>query len=73
MSTPKKKSYLREKKICKSIELAYDSLKSHLESTYDPLPKSAPEKYKQQIGGQKFHKQCVREYAEIINTLANEL
>lgn len=66
--------YNREKKIAHSIELAWDSLLSHLSDVYDPTYKKVKErKAKETIGNREFHVKCVKEYAEIIKTLADEL
>lgn len=49
----------REKKIDKAIRLTYDSLQSHLRYTYIKTSEGA-----------KFHKNCVKEYAIIIQILS---
>jgi hypothetical protein len=51
----------RAKTIRKLISLVYDSLDSHLEYTYE-----SDEGVK---ASKRFHKKCVKEYAEIINLL----
>jgi len=67
-----KKTYTREKKVIKSIRLAWDSLISHLDDcAQDSAPKKIRDKYG--VGGTQFHKKCVKEYAEIIKTLADSL
>jgi len=58
-------SKLREKKIERAIELIYDSLESHLPYTYGNI--------KEVKGTKKFHKKCIREYAEIIKILSELL
>jgi hypothetical protein len=64
----------REKNIARSIDLAWDSLKSHLSDVYDPIyPKLKERKAKDTVGDRKFHVKCVKEYAEIIKTLADQL
>ena len=50
----------RERKIDKAIRLTYDSLQSHLRYTYIKTTE-----------GNKFHKNCVKEYAEIIKILSD--
>ena len=62
----------KEKEIVKAIRLTWESLASHLPDAEKPLPKNL-RKHTGIIGGQRFHKQCVREYAEVIRTLANVL
>jgi len=53
------KSNIRAKKVDRAIQLAYDSLKSHLRWTHQ---KSSE--------GQRFHRLCVKQYAEIIKLLS---
>ncbi len=55
-----KKQDRRSRKIQKIIELAYDSLRSHLPYTYLPTTE-----------GKKFHIQCVREYSLMIHLLTD--
>ena len=50
----------RAEEIERAIELAYDSLRSHLGYTHQ----------KAKDGSMEFHKRCVREYAEIIHILS---
>jgi len=50
----------RAKKIARAIELAYSSLKSHQFWTY--LKSSE---------GKRFHKQAIKDYAEIIKILTD--
>ena len=52
------------KEIVKSIKLAYSSLDSHLDYTDVPYKKGEP---------RGFHIRAIREYAEIIKTLADQL
>lgn len=59
MKKPDKK--LRAKLIEKIIRQTYSSLESHLKYTYRPSSEK-----------QKFHKDCVKEYVEIIKN-ASEL
>lgn len=54
--TDVQKRHARAKHVEKIIRLAFDSLQSHLEYTY-----------KHTSEGEKFHKDCVVEYLEIIN------
>lgn len=61
-----------KREVVKSIRLAWDSLESHLSFSEKPLARKL-RKHIGTIGGQRFHKQCVREYAHIINTLAKSL
>lgn len=49
----------RAKLIQRAIELAYDSLDSHLQYTH-----------KKTSEGRKFHQKCVEEYSELINILS---
>lgn len=44
-----------------------------MDGTYIELPKNAPKKYKEQIGGRAFHKKTIVEYARDILTLAKNL
>ena len=53
---------MKEKDIERAIRIAWDSLQSHLRYTY---AKSSE--------GKKFHKKCIREYAEIISILSKHL
>ena len=61
-----------KREIVKSIRLAWDSLESHLSFSEKPLAKKL-RKHISTVGGQRFHQKCVREYAEIIHTLAKSL
>lgn len=56
----------RAKKIDRAIRLAWSSLESHLEGAHRNL------KLLEKKNGEsnKFHKQCVKEYAEIIKILS---
>lgn len=56
------------KEIIKSIQLTWDSLHSHLPYCEYVSPREA-----KGCGSSKFHRKAVREYAEIIKTLAHEL
>lgn len=58
--TSVKKQDNRAKEIETIIELAYDSLRSHL-----------PYCYKHTSEGKAFHIQCVREYARMIHLLTD--
>lgn len=60
---------MREQEIERAIRLIWDSLESHLAYTYEPLPKRAEKDGETN----EFHKQCVREYAEVISILSNLL
>ena len=63
------KSTLVVEDIITSIELAYDSLKSHLDGciTVSDVPKICVEKG---YGTVDHHRKCVQEYAFIIYTLS---
>lgn len=66
--------YDREKKIAHSISLAWESLESHLPDVYNPTTKRIKERLaKETIGSRSFHVKCVKEYAEMIKTLADQL
>lgn len=52
------------KELAKSIRLAWSSLDSHLDFLDVPYKKGEPK---------RFHRSCVKEYAEIIKTLADQL
>ena len=67
---PSKKEASRTK-IVLAIRLAYDSLESHLDSSVKQLEKNAC--CQKAVGDPSFHRKCVREYAEIIHTLASHL
>lgn len=58
-------------KIVKAIELAWDSLNSHLYFSIEP-PKVS-KKAKPYVGGRRFHRQCVKDYAVILQTLTELL
>lgn len=64
------KASKKNRKICEAIELTYSSLASHLDGTYGDLG-IKHKKARKIVGGKKFHIQCVKEYAQIIKTLAN--
>ena len=61
-----------KREIVKSIRLAWESLDSHLSFSEKPLAHKL-RKHINTVGGQRFHKKCVREYAQIIQTLAKAL
>lgn len=48
----------RARKVEKAMKLVWGSLESHLDGAYLPTPE-----------GKAFHKQCVREYAELMTLL----
>ena len=50
--------------LAKSIRLAWSSLDSHIDYVDTPYKKGEPK---------GFHKKCVKEYAEIIKTLSDQL
>ena len=53
-----------------ALTLAWDSLESHMLS-YKPAPKRKC--CQAVVGGREFHKNCIKEYAEIIKILAHLL
>lgn len=53
------KKHIKERKIERAIRLTYDSLQSHLRYTYIKTSE-----------GERFHKNCVKEYSEIIKVLS---
>lgn len=57
----------RAKKIDRAIRIIWDSLDSHLEGTHTLT--TTQKRYVDEVGGQSFHKRCVKEYAEVISTL----
>lgn len=58
--------YLKEKQIERAIRLIWSSLESHLTYTYEK-----PTRVDLSRGEtQKFHKDCIREYAETIKILS---
>lgn len=58
---------MKEKKIIKAIRIVWESLDTHLDSSADKRLKGGI------IGSPKFHKKCVREYAEVIKILSDLL
>ena len=62
----------RAKNLAKALELATDSLNSHLEATYKKGGCNR-RKCQKESGNLKFHRTCVLEYATVIKTLAEEL
>lgn len=61
----------REKKIIKIMESNWDSLKSHSSAILHPA--KIPKRLRSVVGGQKFDKKCIREYADNIKLLAELL
>lgn len=59
----------RAKKIERAIVLTWDSLVSHLEGTH--TISSTGKKYVSEVGDQKFHRRCVKDYAEVIKILSD--
>lgn len=55
----------REKAIKRGLELAWESLDSHLPYLYKP--------YKPSIEGKNWHKRCVKDYCELIYILGKLL
>ena len=62
----------RAKQLAKAIELTVDSLTPHIEATHKKGV-CHDKKCQKQYGSLKFHRQAVREYADILLTLAREL
>ena len=62
----------RAKKLAEALELTADSLTSHLEYTHKKGGCDR-RKCKKEFGDRKFHRKCVREYAEVLLALAQEL
>lgn len=62
------------KKIAKCMKLIWSSLESHLDDTHHPVIDTLKEqRAKNFIGGARFHRKCVREYAYIIRVLSELL
>lgn len=61
-----KNQFKKEKDLERALRLIWSSLASHLEYCYGPVPKLD----KQRGEGHKFHKDCVKEYAEVIKILS---
>ena len=57
----------REAIFCVLIRTTWDSLDSQLDGTH------GKQKHCQSCGGNKFHRECVREYAEMILKLSKLL
>ena len=69
-----KKEDKRIKDIANAIRLTWDSLESHLTDTYEPIYKKLKQKVaKEHIGDANFHRKCIKEYAEIMKTLADQI
>lgn len=64
------KNYKREKVIA-SLRLVWTSLESHLGECIELT--EGKECCRKAIGSPSFHRQCIREYAEIIHTLSEQL
>lgn len=60
------------REVVKAIRSVWDSLDSHLDYTHTPI-KTRSKEMKAIHGGKRFHRQCVREYAEILLTLTKVL
>ena len=63
----------RAKQLKRAIELTWDSLDSHLGYINDEVKACSVKSHKKELGDKKFHRKCVREYAEILLTLSREL
>ena len=61
----------KDEKVCRAILLTWDSVSSHIRGlrVCEEMTASQQRWY----GNVKFHKKCIREYAEIIKTLADVL
>lgn len=65
---------MKNKNIVRALRIIWDSMESHLNDTYDPgIAYVKDRSAKRQIGGKKFHIQTVKEYADVIKTLADLL
>ena len=62
-----------KKDIVKSIRLVIESLESHLDDSIESPLKGLGRKARSHIGGKRFHKKCVKEYAFILQVLAEKL
>lgn len=58
----------RAKKIDNAIRIVWDSLDSHLSGTHTLT--TTQKKYVEEVGSNKFHQKCVKEYAEVIKVLS---
>lgn len=58
---------MKKKKIIRAIRIIWESLDSHLDPVADKKLKGGI------IGTRAFHKRCVKEYLEVINTLSELL
>jgi len=56
--------------IVKAIRDIWSSLDSHLDYTHSPVKQKS---FRKIHGGKRFHKQCVKEYAEILLVLSKLL
>lgn len=63
----------RAKKLARAIELTVDSLDSHLGYINDTVKKCSVRSHKAELGDKKFHRDCVAEYAFVVQVLADEL
>lgn len=59
--------------IIKSMRLVWESLDSHLDDAIESPIKGLGKRAKRHIGGKRFHKKCVKEYAYILQVLAEKL
>lgn len=67
-----KRSSAKVGDVVKAIRLTWSSLDSHLDYTHTPI-KTRSKEMKAIHGGRRFHKQCVREYAEVLLVLSKLL
>jgi hypothetical protein len=68
---PHKKKPNKHKVVVKLIEKTWDSLESHLDACYEDF--KVPRKMKSRYGSKRFHRDCVKEYAEMIHMLSTLL
>lgn len=52
----------KEQELCRALEIAWDSLQSHMEWTY----KASSE-------GKAFHKRCIADYSELMYLIGKQL
>ena len=59
----------KTEKIARAMDIINDSIRTHLGYTYGAIPVAM----KRRGESNAFHKKCVREYLEVLNTLAEML
>lgn len=68
----KSKSNIKKERIARAIRIVWSSLESHLDDTFNPVyPELKEDKAKEHIGSQDFHRQCVKDYGELIKILTD--